>query len=89
MTVRVNFMYSGERIKLPLERGFSFAEFRALIPPWTLTLRTSSGRLLGMPWQPGKDHLSQTELAVRAVQRARPDMTASAALAAVNLVRHK
>ena len=26
----------------------------------------------------GKDHLSQTELAVRAVQRARPDMTVSA-----------
>ncbi len=35
----------------------------------------------------GKDHLSQTELAVRAVQRARPDMTPSEALAAVNLVR--
>ena len=35
----------------------------------------------------GKDHLSQTELAVRAVQRARPDMTASDALAAVNLAR--
>ena len=37
----------------------------------------------------GKDHMSQTELAVQAVQRARPDMTASDALAAVNLVRHK
>ncbi len=37
----------------------------------------------------GKDYLSQTELAVRAVQRARPDMTASAALSAVNLARHK
>ncbi len=37
----------------------------------------------------GKDYLSQTELAVRAVQRARPDMTASDALAAVNLVRHE
>ncbi len=35
----------------------------------------------------GKDHLSQTEFAVRAVQRARPDMTASDALAAVNLMR--
>ena len=35
----------------------------------------------------GKDHLSQTEHAVRTVQRARPDMTASDALAAVNLVR--
>ncbi len=35
----------------------------------------------------GRDHLAQTELAVRAVQRARPDMTASDALTAVNLVR--
>ncbi len=35
----------------------------------------------------GKDYLSQTELAVRAVQRVRPDMTASDALAAVNIVR--
>ena len=34
----------------------------------------------------GRDHLGQTELAVRAVQRARPDMTASDALAAVTLV---
>ncbi len=31
----------------------------------------------------GRDHLAQTELAVQAVQRARPDMTASDALAAV------
>ena len=37
----------------------------------------------------GRDHLSQNELAVRAVQRARPDMTASDALAAVNLVRRQ
>ncbi len=37
----------------------------------------------------GKDHLGQTELAVQAVQRVRPDMTASDALAAVNLVRHE
>ena len=37
----------------------------------------------------GKDHLGQTELAVRAVQRARPDMTASDALVAVNLARHE
>ena len=35
----------------------------------------------------GKDHLSQTELAVRAVQQVRPDMTSSDALAAVNLAR--
>ncbi len=31
----------------------------------------------------GRDHLTQTELAVRAVCQARPDMTASEALAAV------
>ncbi len=35
----------------------------------------------------GKDDMSQTVFAVQAVQRARPDMTASDALAAVNLVR--
>ncbi len=35
----------------------------------------------------GRDHISQTWLAIQAVQRARPDMTASDALAAVNLVR--
>ncbi len=35
----------------------------------------------------GRDHLAQTETAVRAVLQARPDMTASEALTAVNLVR--
>ncbi len=35
----------------------------------------------------GKDHNSQTWLAVQAVQRARPDMNPSEALAAVNLAR--
>ncbi len=35
----------------------------------------------------GKDHLTQTELAVRAVLQARPDMTAPDAMAAVNLAR--
>ncbi len=35
----------------------------------------------------GKDYLSQTEVAVRTVRQARPDMTASDALVAVNLVR--
>ena len=35
----------------------------------------------------GRDHLTQTELAVRAVLKARPDMTASEALTAVELVR--
>ncbi len=36
----------------------------------------------------GKDHLNQTWLALQAVQRARPDMNPSEALAAVNLVRY-
>ena len=35
----------------------------------------------------GRDHVSQTEQAVRAVLQARPDMTASDALTAVNLAR--
>ncbi len=35
----------------------------------------------------GRDHMGQIELAIEAVQRARPDMTASDALVAVNLVR--
>ena len=35
----------------------------------------------------GRDHLTQTELAVRAVLKARPDMTASEALTAAELVR--
>ena len=44
---------------------------------------------LGDALAAGKDYLNQTELSVQAVQRARPDMTASDALAAVNLVRHE
>ena len=42
---------------------------------------------LGDAQAAGKDYLSQTELAVRAVQRARPDMPASDALAAVTLMQ--
>ena len=37
----------------------------------------------------GKDHMSQTVLAVQAAQQERPDMTAADALAAVNLVQRK
>ena len=40
-------------------------------------------------WKKGRDHLTQTELAVRAVCEARPDMTASDALAAVHLVQRQ
>ncbi len=35
----------------------------------------------------GRDQLTQTEEAVRAVREARPDLTASDALAAVEMVR--
>ncbi len=35
----------------------------------------------------GRDHLGQTEEAVRVVLQVRPDMTASDALTAVNLAR--
>jgi hypothetical protein len=41
---------------------------------------------LGDALAAGKDYLSQTELAVRAVLQARPDMTAAEALAAVNRI---
>jgi hypothetical protein len=37
----------------------------------------------------GRDYLGQTELAVRVVRQARPDMTASDALAAVEFVRRQ
>ena len=44
---------------------------------------------LGVAKAAGRDDMSQTMLAVQAVQQARPDMTAADALAAVNLVQHK
>ena len=42
---------------------------------------------LGDALAAGRDHLTQTELAVRAVRQARPDLTAPDALAVVNLAR--
>ncbi len=44
-------------------------------------------KVLGDALAAGKDHLSQTELAVRAVWQVRPNMTASDALAVVGLAR--
>jgi hypothetical protein len=44
-------------------------------------------RVLEEAREKGREHLTQTDLAVRAVCQARPDMTASDALAAVNMVR--
>ena len=37
----------------------------------------------------GRDYLTQIQVAVEAVRRARPDMTASDALAAVHMVRRR
>ena len=69
--------------------GFSFAAGCALIPHMDPGLENVIRQALWDAQAAGRDHLSQTELAVRAVQRARPDMTAADALAAVNLVQHK
>ena len=44
-------------------------------------------RVLEEAREKSRDHLTQTTLAVRAVCQARPDMTTSEALAAVNMVR--
>ncbi len=68
-------------------RGFPFGLNCVLI--MDLDLENVIRQALGDALAAGKDHLSQTELAVRAVQQARPDMTASDALAAVNLVRRE
>ncbi len=56
-----------------------------MVPDLENVIRQALGDALAA----GKDHMGQTVLAVQAVQRARPDMTASDALAAVNLVQHK
>ncbi len=44
---------------------------------------------LGDALEAGRDHMSQTMIAVQAVQQARPDMTAADALDAVLLVQRK
>ena len=46
-------------------------------------------RVLEEAREKGRDHITQTEEAVRAVLQARPDMTASEALAAVEMVRRQ
>jgi hypothetical protein len=60
----------------------------------SVSVRSSGGKLeriilrvLEEARAKGRDHLTQAELAVEAVCEARPDMTASDALAAVNMVR--
>ncbi len=54
-----------------------------------LDLENVIRQALGDALAAGKDHMGQTVLAVQAVQRARPDMTASDALAAVNLMQRE
>ena len=71
----------------PLRRGFPFALFRALMPPMAPDLENVISQALADATTAGCDHLGQTRLAVRAVMQVRPDMTASDALTAVNLVR--
>ncbi len=69
--------------RLPTSR--QVRSHRGMDPDLENVIRQALGDALAA----GKDHLSQTELAVRAVQRTRPDMTASDALTAVNMVRHE
>ncbi len=52
-----------------------------------LDLENVIRQALGDALAAGYDHMVQTMLAVQAVQRPRPDMTAADALAAVDLAR--
>jgi len=54
-----------------------------------LDLENVIRQALGDAQAAGKDQLSQTVLTVQTVQRARPDMTAFEALAAVNLMQRE
>ncbi len=72
-----------------LRRGFSFAAGCALIARMDPDLENIIRQTLADAQAIGRDHMSQTVLAVQAVEQARPNMTAADALAAVNLVQHK
>ena len=61
----------------------------ALIARMDSDLENVIWRALAVSKAAGKDDMGQTVLAVQAVQRARPDMTAADALDAVNLVQRK
>ncbi len=62
-------------------------QFRLLIDYSFLTRRGGADAVDAVIQNFGPDAVRETELAIEAVQRARPDMTAADALAAVNLVR--
>ncbi len=61
----------------------------AMLPHTDPDLENVIRQALGIARAAGKDHMGQTVLAVQAVQRARPDMTASDALAAVNRMQRE
>jgi hypothetical protein len=61
----------------------------ALRYPMDETVKRIIRRALEDARAAGRDHLTQTQLAVEAVRNARPDMTASDALAAVHLVQRQ
>ncbi len=52
-------------------------------------LENAIRQALGVAKAAGRDDMGQTIIAVQSVQRARPDMTAADALAAVNLARRE
>ena len=61
------------------------------LPDWTTRMEhyveSVIRRALADAWAEGKDHVGQTEAAVRAFLRVRPDMTASDARTMVNRLR--
>ncbi len=67
-------------------RGFSFAWICALMLVMDPDLENVIRQALADARSAGRDHLGQTELAVQMVMQARPDLTASEALAAVSRV---
>ncbi len=69
--------------------GLFFCRWLRSHSPMDPDLENVIRRALGIAKAVGKDDMGQTMIAVQAVQRARPDMTAADALAAVNLVQHK
>ena len=73
----------------PWSRGLSFPREPRSHTAMDESIERIIRRVLDEARAGGRDHLTQTELAVRAVREARPDMTASEALAAVELVRRQ
>ena len=60
-----------------------------ILPNKDRDLESVIRQALGVATAADRDDMGQTMIAVQAVQRARPDMTAADALAAVNLMQRK